>query len=98
MAAAQALSADLTGSALKRIIFENDVPSDIAISQSVEPFHISKVAAAAGIVDDELEPYGSHKAKVSADLVCRLFVEACHRGRACSNLLHHRSSLMFWND
>jgi len=61
-----AMSAELTAAALKRITFEADVPSDINISQSVDPFHISEVAAAAGITSDELEPYGSHKAKVRA--------------------------------
>ena len=35
------------------------VPSDIEISQSIEPFCITKVAAEAGILPSELEPYGS---------------------------------------
>ncbi len=40
------------------------VPSDIQISQALEPIHISKIAEDAGIQEDELDLYGPHKAKV----------------------------------
>ncbi len=39
------------------------VPSDIEISQSIKPFHITEVAKAAGILDTEFEPYGRYKGK-----------------------------------
>ncbi len=85
---AAAISAELTAAALERICFEKDVPSDITISQSVEPFHISKIATAAGIADDELEPYGSHKAKVRADFAVRLWTGLlCTAIRASSHLI-----------
>lgn len=62
--AASSSAAELAAAALARVEFQSPVPSDIAVSQSVEPFHISKVAQAAGITEDELEPYGSFKGKV----------------------------------
>ena len=40
------------------------VPSDIEIAQSIEPLEITKIAESVGILDDELEAYGKHKAKV----------------------------------
>ena len=48
------------------------VPSDIEISRAASPVPISEVAAAAGILPDELEPYGSVKAKVRLDILDRL--------------------------
>jgi len=44
--------------------FKTPVPSDIAVSQSVKPLHISEVGKAAGIKSEELFPYGTDKAKV----------------------------------
>jgi formyltetrahydrofolate synthetase len=43
---------------------KDPVPSDIEVSQSIEPVHITEIAAAAGILPEELEPYGRYKAKV----------------------------------
>ena len=40
------------------------VPSDIEIAQSVEPLEINSIAKSVGILDEELEAYGKHKAKV----------------------------------
>jgi formyltetrahydrofolate synthetase len=40
------------------------VPSDLAIAQSAQPLPIVDIAAEAGILPDELEPYGRYKAKV----------------------------------
>jgi formyltetrahydrofolate synthetase len=48
------------------------VPSDIAIAQSVEPVHIQKIGEAAGILENELLPYGPLKAKVDLKVLDRL--------------------------
>jgi methylenetetrahydrofolate dehydrogenase (NADP+)/methenyltetrahydrofolate cyclohydrolase/formyltetrahydrofolate synthetase/formate--tetrahydrofolate ligase len=47
-------------------------PSDIEISRAATPKLITEVAAAAGILPGELEPYGSVKAKVKLDILGRL--------------------------
>eukprot|EP00743_Colponemidia_sp_Colp-15_P003812 GILK01004112.1.p1 GENE.GILK01004112.1~~GILK01004112.1.p1 ORF type:complete len:672 (+),score=105.01 GILK01004112.1:90-2018(+) len=54
------------------IEFKTPVPTDIEISQAVEPLHISKIAAQAGILPEELEPYGRYKAKVNLSVRQRL--------------------------
>jgi formyltetrahydrofolate synthetase len=48
------------------------VPSDIDIAQAATPILIAKIAAEAGILDDELELYGKYKAKVQLSLRERL--------------------------
>lgn len=48
------------------------VPSDYEISRDQTPKHITEVAFESGILPKELEPYGSHKAKVKLDLLDRL--------------------------
>eukprot|EP01114_Cavostelium_apophysatum_P013987 TRINITY_DN3505_c0_g1_i1.p1 TRINITY_DN3505_c0_g1~~TRINITY_DN3505_c0_g1_i1.p1 ORF type:complete len:640 (+),score=120.58 TRINITY_DN3505_c0_g1_i1:248-2167(+) len=48
------------------------VPSDIDISQSVKPKHIAKVAREVGIREDELDLYGTTKAKVHLSILDRL--------------------------
>lgn len=48
------------------------VPSDYEISRNQVPKHISDVATESGITADELEPYGSYKAKVKLDVLDRL--------------------------
>jgi methylenetetrahydrofolate dehydrogenase (NADP+) / methenyltetrahydrofolate cyclohydrolase / formyltetrahydrofolate synthetase len=48
------------------------VPSDHEISRNQVPKHISDVATESGITADELEPYGSYKAKVKLDVLDRL--------------------------
>lgn len=48
------------------------VPSDIEISQAAEVIPITKIAEEAGILDEELLPYGKNKAKVSLDVRERL--------------------------
>lgn len=55
-----------------RVEYKRPVPSDIAVSQSVTPLPIRKVAEAAGILPSELTPYGDDKAKVSLDVRERL--------------------------
>ena len=42
--------------------------TDIQIAQETEMQHISQVAAAYGIAEDELELYGKYKAKLSDEL------------------------------
>lgn len=63
-----AISAQVAA-ARERVKYEAKVPSDIAISQALEPLHISAIAADAGILPSELHPYSSDKAKV--DLAVR---------------------------
>ncbi|MHC4983026.1 MAG: formate--tetrahydrofolate ligase [Planctomycetota bacterium] len=48
------------------------VPPDIEISRAKKPKKITKVAAAAGILPHELEPYGDVKAKVKLEILHRL--------------------------
>jgi hypothetical protein len=62
----------LVDQAAARVEYTRPVPSDISISQSVEPVQINDVAAAAGIQEDELEAHGSHMAKVSLATMERL--------------------------
>ena len=47
-------------------------PSDIDISRSQHPNHITRIAEEVGIAASELEPYGAHKAKVDLSLLKRL--------------------------
>ncbi len=48
------------------------VPSDIAISRAAKPLKITEIAARAGILPEELEPYGDVKAKVKLSILDRL--------------------------
>jgi formyltetrahydrofolate synthetase len=48
------------------------VPPDIVIAQNASPRPIAEVAAASGILPDELEPFGRTKAKVSLSVKKRL--------------------------
>lgn len=48
------------------------VPSDIDIAQAAEPLPISQIAAEAGLLPEELVPYGTHKAKVKLSVRNRL--------------------------
>jgi len=43
---------------------KDPVPSDIEISQSITPVSIAEIAAECGLLPDEFDLYGSHKAKV----------------------------------
>lgn len=45
---------------------KDPVPSDIDIAQSVSVVPISKIAEQLGIPAEDLEPYGTTKAKVQA--------------------------------
>ena len=46
--------------------------TDLEIAQSINLTPISEIAAAIGIQDDELHPYGNYKAKISLSLLDRL--------------------------
>ena len=48
------------------------VPRDLEIAQSAQPLPIGQIAAAAGILPEELEPYGRYKAKVHLSVRDRL--------------------------
>ena len=48
------------------------VPSDIVISQAAVLEPVAKIAEVAGILEDELIPYGKTKAKVSLSVLERL--------------------------
>ena len=48
------------------------VPSDIEIAQAAQPIAIERIAAAAGILPDEVERYGQNKAKVQLSILKRL--------------------------
>lgn len=48
------------------------VPSDIEISQAATPKPITEIAATAGILPEELDPYGQVKAKVRLSILERL--------------------------
>ncbi len=62
----------LVAEASARVKYANPVPSDIEVSQSLEPYHIGKIAESANILEEELEFYGRRKAKVSLAVRDRL--------------------------
>jgi len=51
------------------------VPSDLEIARSVTPRPIVDVARDLGLRDDEIEPYGSTKAKIKLEAITRLEAE-----------------------
>jgi len=55
-------------------------PSDLEIARSVTPKPIGEIAAALGFTDDEVEPYGRTKAKISIEGIERLEKEG-RRGK-----------------
>jgi len=54
----------LAEKAKARLKILEKVPSDVEISQSVDPFPVQEIAHAFGIPDDNLDLYGKYKAKV----------------------------------
>lgn len=54
------------------IVFQDPVPSDINVSQSITPLPIGKIVEAAGVQPGEYDLYGNVKAKVSLDVRDRL--------------------------
>lgn len=59
-----------TGNPIKNLI--EPTPSDIVISQSVEPMNVNDLAKSYGILDDEIIPYGKTKAKIDINILNRL--------------------------
>ncbi|CUM54712.1 uncharacterized protein AC631_04249 [Debaryomyces fabryi] len=55
-----------------KLNLQTPVPSDYEISRAQQPKKIDEVAYEAGILDSELELFGSYKAKVSLDILKRL--------------------------
>ena len=51
------------------------VASDLEIARSVKPRPILDVAHDLGLRDDEIEPYGSNKAKIRLEAITRLEAE-----------------------
>jgi|UniRef100_A0A7S4LIJ3 methylenetetrahydrofolate dehydrogenase (NADP+)/methenyltetrahydrofolate cyclohydrolase/formyltetrahydrofolate synthetase len=56
----------------RKLTPKTPVPSDLEIAQSFTPQKIGTIAAACGILEDELKPYGFTKAKVCLDVIKRL--------------------------
>lgn len=54
------------------IHIDSPVPSDIEISRSQEPKHIAELAYEIGLLEPEVSPYGSRKAKISLSVLQRL--------------------------
>ena len=60
---------------------QKPVPEDIVIAQSVQPRHISHIAAKLGLLPEEVDLYGTYKAKVThASLHLMWTVGQCGRG------------------
>mmetsp|Transcript_3994 Transcript_3994/g.4427 ORF Transcript_3994/g.4427 Transcript_3994/m.4427 type:complete len:947 (-) Transcript_3994:54-2894(-) len=55
-----------------KLNLQTPVPSDYEISRAQQPKKIDEVAYEAGILESELELFGSYKAKVSLDILKRL--------------------------
>lgn len=55
-----------------KLNLQTPVPSDYEISRAQQPKKIDEVAYEAGILDNELELFGSYKAKVSLNILKRL--------------------------
>jgi hypothetical protein len=62
----------LVSEARDRVKYAIPVPSDIDISQSVAPYHISKIAEDIGLQAEEVDLYGPNKAKVHLSVRDRL--------------------------
>eukprot|EP01039_Chlorochromonas_danica_P008430 gene8430-9292_t len=58
--------------ATDRVIFQDPVPSDIDISQSVQPIPIEQIVEEVGIKKEEYYLYGTNKCKVSLSIRDRL--------------------------
>lgn len=54
------------------LVIQDPVPSDIAISQSIQPQRINEIAEAIGVLPSEYDLYGSNKAKISLKVRERL--------------------------
>ncbi|HWX10256.1 MAG TPA: formate--tetrahydrofolate ligase, partial [Gaiellaceae bacterium] len=52
------------------------MPSSLEIAQEAELRPIAEIAAAAGLLPDEIEPYGRYKAKIDLGVLERLSAKA----------------------
>jgi len=57
---------------MSKLQIKSPVPSDIEIAQSVDPVPVKQLADRLGILEDELDLYGKHKAKVHLSVLDRL--------------------------
>lgn len=57
---------------IRHVQCKKPVPSDLEIAQSVKPLPITAIAEAAGVLPEELSPYGATRAKVKLDVLKRL--------------------------
>lgn len=55
-----------------KLSLQTPVPSDYEISRNQTPKEITEVARESGLLDSEVEPYGSYKAKVKLNVLERL--------------------------
>jgi formyltetrahydrofolate synthetase len=62
---------------MSKLQIKSPVPSDIEIAQSVDPVPVKQLADRLGILEDELDLYGKHKAKVHLSVLDRLKVRFC---------------------
>ena len=83
MSATTTTTTNYTGNPIKNLI--EPTPSDIVISQSVEPMNVNDLAKSYGILDDEIIPYGKTKAKIDINILNRLQNE--ESGNVCR---HHQ--------
>ena len=72
---------------------KSPVPSDIDISQSVEPKHIGIVAKELGIQESEIDYYGRTKAKVHLSVLDRLQSKDGKYPKRIANVSDHRFDL-----
>lgn len=57
------------------LVCQENVPSDIEVSQSISPVPISKIVESAGVLPSEYDLYGNVKCKVSLGVRDRLAAE-----------------------
>lgn len=62
----------MASATVRHVVCKRPVPSDLEIAQSIKPLPITAIAEAAGILAEELSPYGSTRAKVKLDVLKRL--------------------------
>ena len=58
-----------------RVAFKSPVPKDIDVSQAIAPLPITRIAESLGVLPEELEAHGPHKAKVTLGVIERLKAE-----------------------
>jgi hypothetical protein len=85
----------VTGRPLKNIV-AGVTPSDIEISQSVEPMDVNVLARNYGIMDEEIIPYGKTKAKIDINIMNRIRDQP--NGNVCIiSIVDFHSFTALWN-